>query len=86
MAAAAFVSLFAIAALLALLGSACVESNADPADAAAVAASGAAAHRVAEADYYTDALSAFERADSANHNNDTRTLLCIGRDLFVYRA
>ena len=78
MAAAAFVRLMAIAALLALLGLACGDDNADPAEAAAVAASGAAdvaaseaaAHRVAEADYYTDALSAFGRAAAAADRGD----------------
>lgn len=78
MAAVVFVRLLAIAALLALFGSACGDGNADPAEAAAVAASEAAAvaaseaaaHRVAEADYYTDALSAFERAAAAADRGD----------------
>lgn len=70
MAAVGFVRLLAIAGLLALLGSACGDGNADPAEAATVAASEAAAHLVAEADYYTDALSAFERAASAADRGD----------------
>ena len=86
--------LSAVVVLAALLGSACVNAKADPADEAAVAASEAAAvaaseaaqHLVADTAYYDDVLLAFERASAAASRSDAAAATYLYRAAAAYAA